>query len=49
MAATRSTFAALKSANDVKQHSDARPIDRGDLSHLLPGGEIEHDSLAEAN
>jgi hypothetical protein len=46
--ATWRSFAAVKSANDFKDHIGVRPTDTGDLSQLPPGGEIKHGSVKEA-
>jgi hypothetical protein len=46
--ATWRAFAAIKSANDFKEHTGIRPTDTGDLTQLPPGGEIKHGSVAEA-
>ncbi len=46
--ATWRAFAAVKSTNDVTDHTGVRPSDTGDLQPLLPGGEIKHGSVKEA-
>lgn len=46
--ATWRAFAAIKSANDFKDHTGIRPSDTGDLTLLAPGGEIKHGSVSEA-
>ncbi len=46
--ATWQAFAAVKSANDFKDHTGIRISDSGDLTELPPGGEIKHGSIAES-
>jgi hypothetical protein len=46
--ATWRAFAAVKSANDFKDHTGIRPSDTGDLTELPPGGEVKHGSVKEA-
>ena len=46
--ATWRPFAAVKSANDFKDHTGIRPSDTGDLTELPPGGEVKHGSVKEA-
>jgi hypothetical protein len=46
--ATWQAFAAVKSANDFKDHTGIRISDTGDLTELPPGGEIKSGSVSEA-
>ena len=46
--ATWRSFAAIKSANDFKDHTGVRPSQIGDLEEVAPGGEIKHGSVKEA-
>lgn len=41
------SFAAIKSANDFKDHTGVRPSDSGDLTQLPPDGEIKHGTVKE--
>ena len=45
--ATWRSFAAIKSANDFKDHTGVRPSQTGDLEEVAPGGEIKHGTLAD--
>lgn len=45
--ATWRSFAAIRSANDFKEHTGIRPTDSGELKQLPPGGEIQHGSVKE--
>jgi hypothetical protein len=42
------SFAAIKSANDFKDHTGVRPSQTGDLEEVAHGGELKHGSLKEA-
>ena len=46
--ATWRAFAAIKSANDFKDHTGIRPSQTGDLEEVAPGGELKHGGLKEA-
>jgi hypothetical protein len=46
--ATWRAFAAIKSANDFKDHTGVRPSQTGDLEEVPSGGELKHGSLKEA-
>ncbi|MCA9208137.1 MAG: Mu-like prophage major head subunit gpT family protein [Planctomycetales bacterium] len=46
--ATWRSFAAIKSANDFKDHTGVRPSQTGDLEEVAPGGELKHGSVKEA-
>jgi RNA polymerase sigma factor (sigma-70 family) len=46
--ATWRSFAAIKSANDFKDHTGTRPSQTGDLEEVAPGGEIKHGSVKES-
>lgn len=46
--ATWRAFAAIKSANDFKDHTGVRPSQTGDLEEVAPGGELKHGSVKES-
>jgi phage head maturation protease len=46
--ATWRVFAAVKSANDFKDHTGVRPSQSGDLVEVPPGGELKHGTVKEA-
>jgi hypothetical protein len=46
--ATWRSIAAIKSANDFKDHTGVRPSQTGDLEQVPKGGELKHGSLKEA-
>ena len=46
--ATWQAFAAVKSANDFKEHTGLRPTQTGELEQVAPGGEFKSGSIAEA-
>jgi phage head maturation protease len=45
--ATWRSFAAIRSANDFKDHTGIRPTDSGELTQLPADGEIKHGSVKE--
>jgi hypothetical protein len=46
--ATWRAFAAIKSANDFKDHTGVRPSQTGDLEEVPAGGELKHGSVKES-
>lgn len=46
--ATWRAFAAIKSANNFKDHTGVRPTQSGELDLVAPGGEIKHGVLKES-
>ena len=46
--ATWRAFAAVKSANDFKEHTGIRPTQTGELEQVAPGGELKYGSLKES-